>query len=79
MRPGNPARSLRAAACPVAITWGGESALVDAEVAAHVASLTAPGTPHIAIPAARHHVMVDQPLAFVSALRGLLSTWPRAR
>ena len=28
------------------------------------------------IPDADHHLMVDQPLAFVSALRGLLAGWP---
>lgn len=31
--------------------------------------------PIIAVPEARHHLMLDQPLAFVSALRGLLATW----
>ena len=30
----------------------------------------------IAIPEANHHVMVDQPLALVAALRTLLKTWP---
>ena len=76
IHPGNPAHSLRAAACPVAICWGGESALVTPEVSQHVRSLTAPGTPQIEIAAARHHVMVDQPLAFVAALRDLLAAWP---
>jgi pimeloyl-ACP methyl ester carboxylesterase len=78
IHPGDPARSLQAAACPVALMWGGESALVDPAVAAYMAGLVAPGTPQIEIPAARHHVMVDQPLAFVTALRGLLSNWPAA-
>jgi pimeloyl-ACP methyl ester carboxylesterase len=35
------------------------------------------GTPKIEIPDAEHHVMIDQPLAFVAALRGLLAGWPR--
>lgn len=74
--PGRAAESLQGAACPVAITWGADSDLVDAGVAAYMGSLVPPGTPQIAIPAARHHVMVDQPLAFVSALRGLISAWP---
>ncbi len=78
IHPGEPERSLGAAACPVAVMWGSESALVDPAVAAHVASLSPSGTPHIEIPAARHHVMVDQPLALVTALRGLLSVWPHA-
>ena len=30
----------------------------------------------IAIPDSAHHVMVDQPLALVAALRSLLAVWP---
>ena len=77
VHPGNPVRSLQAAACPVAVMWGGGSALVTPEVAAYIAALTKPDAPHIEIPGARHHVMVDQPLALVTALRGLLATWPQ--
>ncbi|HEX6721075.1 MAG TPA: alpha/beta hydrolase [Burkholderiaceae bacterium] len=77
--PGNPAQALREAACPVAIGWGAESALVTPPVAAYACELAGPSAPRIEIPAARHHVMVDQPLALVSALRTLLQTWPRGR
>lgn len=76
VHPGNAAQSLQAAACPVALAWGGDSALVRPDVAAYGAGLAGPGTPLIEIPAARHHVMVDQPLAFISALRGLFGAWP---
>ena len=65
-----------AAACPVALAWGGESELVDADVVAYVTGLAPPDTPRVEIPAAHHHVMVDQPLALVAALRGLLAAWP---
>ena len=74
--PGRALDSARHAGCPLAVCWGAESALVDAPVVAHVRSVVARGTPEIEIPAARHHVMVDQPLAFVAALRGLLGAWP---
>jgi pimeloyl-ACP methyl ester carboxylesterase len=77
--PGNPAQALREAACPVAIGWGRESALVTPAVAGYVCELAGPHAPRIEIPAARHHVMVDQPLALVSALRALLQTWPGGR
>lgn len=76
IHPGRPIASARAAACPIAVCWGAESVLVDAAVAAHVRSVMAPGTPELEIPAARHHVMVDQPLALVAALRGLFGAWP---
>lgn len=42
-----------------------------------MATLTRPDAPHIEIPGARHHVMADQPLAFVIALRGLLAASPQ--
>jgi pimeloyl-ACP methyl ester carboxylesterase len=34
------------------------------------------GMLEIAIPDSAHHIMVDQPLALIAALRGLLSAWP---
>ena len=34
------------------------------------------GIPEIEIPESHHHVMIDQPLALVTALRTLLDTWP---
>ena len=41
-------------------------------------SITVPNSaPVIEIPEAHHHVMLDQPLAFVSALRAILDTWCR--
>ena len=52
-----------------------------------VAATLGPGEPgflgpdvfEIAIPDSHHHVMIDQPLALVSALRILLATWPGKR
>jgi pimeloyl-ACP methyl ester carboxylesterase len=67
------------ARCPVALLWGARSKLLSPEVIAYMRGLAKPGTPMVEIPDADHHVMVDQPLAFVSALRGLLSAWPASR
>jgi pimeloyl-ACP methyl ester carboxylesterase len=77
--PGDAARALTEAACPVAIGWGSDSSLVTPAVAQYMCELAGPDAPRIEIPAARHHVMVDQPLALVSALRALLQAWPGAR
>ncbi len=67
---------LRALQCPVALIWGEQSLLMQPDrVAAMRAALPA-GSPAIGIPGAEHHVMVDQPLAFVTALRGLFAGWP---
>jgi pimeloyl-ACP methyl ester carboxylesterase len=69
----NPVPDFQSLQCPVSIVWGSQSLLFDADVLAYIASLSPPNTPRIEIPAARHHLMVDQPLAFVTALRGLFA------
>jgi pimeloyl-ACP methyl ester carboxylesterase len=58
---------------PVVLMRGERSRLVDHEVAAHVLSVAPAGTRMIEIPDADHHVLLDQPLALVAALRTLLS------
>lgn len=35
-----------------------------------------PSVPRIVIPDSEHHIMVDQPLALVAAMRSLLAVWP---
>ncbi len=77
MRMENPVPDFSSLQCPVSIMWGSHSLLFDAEVLDYIAGLAPAGSPRIEIPAARHHLMVDQPLAFVTALRGLLAGWPR--
>lgn len=67
---------LHNATCPVAMMWGDRSGLVDDEILDYMRGLLPPGSPQIPIPDADHHVMIDQPLAFVGALRGLLAGWP---
>jgi pimeloyl-ACP methyl ester carboxylesterase len=61
---------LTGARCPVALMWGDRSKLVTDDTAAYMRGLAPKGTPVVVIPDADHHVMVDQPLAFVAALGG---------
>jgi len=56
--------------------WGERSRLVDQEALDYMFALLPGEMPKIVVPDADHHVMFDQPLAFVAALRGLLSAWP---
>ncbi len=63
------------ATCPFAFMWGDRSKLMPQEVTDHMRSI-APDAPVVVIPEAEHHVMIDQPLAFVTGLRGLLAGWP---
>jgi pimeloyl-ACP methyl ester carboxylesterase len=55
---------------------GAKSQLFQAADAAYLMSLIAPGSPYVEIPEAEHHVMIHQPLAFVSALKALPAAWP---
>ena len=51
---------------PLALIRGGKSQLFQPEDAAWLLNLIAPGSPYVEIPEAEHHVMIDQPLAFVA-------------
>lgn len=66
----------RDAGCPVAAVLGGRSTLIEEEVLAHMRPLYPDDAPFVVVPEAGHHVMIDQPLALVAALRGLLAVWP---
>ena len=68
-----------AARCPMALMRGAKSQLMHEVDADYLVSLLQPGSPHIVIPEAEHHVMIDEPLAFVAALRALLAAWPKTR
>lgn len=72
---GDTAERLRSTKCRIAIMRGEMSVLLPAEVGAYMFSLLGHAAPVIEIPQARHHVMLDQPLAFVAALRALLADW----
>lgn len=61
--------------CRKALVYGAESAMVTAEVAEYMANLFAADDPIIRIPAAHHHLILDQPLAFVAALREIFAGW----
>jgi pimeloyl-ACP methyl ester carboxylesterase len=67
---------LQGVRCPVALMWGDRSGLIPPDVAAYMRASAPKGAPVVVIPDADHQVMLDQPLPFVAALRGLLAAWP---
>ena len=75
----NPVPIVAAARSPLAVVRGARSQLFKTDDAEYLLSLIAPGSPSIEIPEAEHHVMIDQPLAFVAGLRALLAAWPAGR
>jgi len=75
----DPVPLVGAARTPLALIRGAKSQLFHPEDAAYLLSLIPPGSPYVEIPEAEHHVMIDQPIAFVAALRALLAAWPEKR
>jgi pimeloyl-ACP methyl ester carboxylesterase len=65
-----------APACPIAIVVGALSELMQ-PIRAMVQAHLPPGTPYVEIPEAYHHVMLDQPIAVVAAIRAFASVWQR--
>ncbi|MBL4623101.1 MAG: alpha/beta hydrolase [Immundisolibacteraceae bacterium] len=60
---------------PVAIVYGQLSKFFDPETLTYMHENLPKSTPFIAVPEAHHHLFLDQPLAFITALRTLLMTW----
>jgi len=63
---------------PMAHIYGDRSAIIvrHAEMGRGLDTVLSPSAPRVAIPDSEHHVMVDQPLALVAAMRTILATWP---
>lgn len=70
-----PQELLKETRCRIALFRGDKSSLWDDDVGDYMRDLLNRQVPFIEIPEARHHVMLDQPLAFVAALRTLLQEW----
>jgi pimeloyl-ACP methyl ester carboxylesterase len=60
---------------PLVIVHGEKSRLFDRDAANYLRELGGSHIPMIAIPDAEHHLMLDQPLALVTALRSILALW----
>lgn len=64
--------------CRAALLFGDRSKLMNSKRLDLIRQHTPPTAPWIVIPDAGHHIMVDQPLALVAALRSLLEAWQPA-
>ena len=61
--------------CRIALFRGEYSTIVPEDTAEYMYELTGRRTPVVSIPEAHHHLILDQPLAFVAALRTVLADW----
>jgi pimeloyl-ACP methyl ester carboxylesterase len=61
--------------CRVALIRGDKSIVVPPETNEYMVELLNRSAPVVEIPEAHHHLILDQPLAFIAAVRALLADW----
>ena len=61
--------------CRLALIRGEFSAIVSPEAGEYMRGLLSRSAPLVEIPQAHHHLILDQPLEFIAALRALLASW----
>lgn len=61
--------------CRLAVVHGELSEIVGDDVTAYMAERLGRTAPFVEIPQAHHHLVLDQPLAFIAAVRALLADW----
>ncbi|HMI82917.1 MAG TPA: alpha/beta hydrolase [Polyangiaceae bacterium] len=66
---------LASVSCRVALVRGELSVVVPPETGEYMYELLERNAPVVEIPEAHHHLLLDQPLAFVTAMRALLADW----
>ncbi len=76
---GDTSARLRETKCRIGIFYGESSAIFPPDVGDYMFELLGRNVPVVEIPKARHHLILDQPLAFVAALRTLLADWDHSR
>jgi pimeloyl-ACP methyl ester carboxylesterase len=59
----------------IAVFHGEYSAIVTPDVTDYMSELLGRNAPFVEIPQAYHHLILDQPLAFIAALRAILADW----
>lgn len=78
-RIGNPSQDLSDLACRVGVMYGEASQLFTQEIADYMFKVLDSSVPFVAVPEGRHHLFLDQPLAFIAALRAVLAEWRHSR
>ncbi len=67
--------TLASVRCRVAVFHGELSSIVTPEINDYMNELLGRRAPFVEIPQAHHHLPLDQPLAFIAALRAILADW----
>jgi pimeloyl-ACP methyl ester carboxylesterase len=61
--------------CKTALVYGDESSLLDITTVDYMTGLMKKGSPIVGIPEAKHHLFLDQPIAFIAVIRSILHQW----
>ncbi len=75
----NQHRDLAKLGCRVGVIYGEQSYLFSQDIADYMFKVLDESVPFVGIPEAQHHLFLDQPIAFVSALRTLLAEWRHSK
>lgn len=78
-RPRDLSKELSTLPCRLAVIYGEKSKLFSQEMTDYMFQVLDNSVPFVAIPEACHHLMLAQPLAFISALRTLLAEWRHSK
>ena len=70
---------LKGLKCRVAILRGEKSVIFPGSSAKYMHELMDKKSPIINVPEAHHHIMIDQPMALISALRSLIIDWDHSK
>ncbi len=73
------AENLSSMPCRIGVIYGEKSKLFSQEIADYMFQVLDSSVPFVSIPEAHHHLMLDQPLAFISVLRTLLAEWRHSK
>ena len=65
--------------CRTAYVHGQKSALIGKPQLEYIAGLMKPESPIVEMPDAHHHMMLDQPMAFIAAIRSIIDCWRRLK
>ncbi|MBT6273466.1 MAG: alpha/beta hydrolase [Chromatiales bacterium] len=61
--------------CRTALVYGDKSAITTPQINDYMLDILGPDTPIVGVPEGQHHLFLDEPLAFVSAVRAILEGW----
>ena len=75
----NMSEELASLKCRVGVIYGQDSDLMNQDIVDYMFEVLDQNVPFVAIPEAHHHLMLDQPLAFIASLRTLLAEWRHSR